>query len=505
LLNKTWGCHYRIELSTYKNINKTITGKPKLCGGLRTENKLKLKRIRISGSLVAIIILIYILLGFGPYMGRAYVSTETRNAFAMQNFFGEYESPERVMLLESPDDAFFHRLNLISNAREQIIFSTFAFHPGEATDIIVGALLSAADRGVEIHFMYNAIGSFMRRVYINALSAHENISFYSFSRWQFFRPQYLNTALHDKYMIVDGSIMILGGRNISDRYFDLGGFNGNITYDREVLVYNSNPEFKGSIVDVVEYFNVKRYSGLAFLHDRGSANEAWKTQKNNFVNLYVDAREGLEISGFDYYANTVRVNNITLVTNPIGFARNDSMVAYNLLMLAKNSDVIVAQSPYVTLTHRNLRILTEAVQGKDVTLITNSLSAAVNLPSFSSYHVSRRRLLNAGITIYEFQSINSSLHGKTYLFDGRLTAIGSFNMNERSIRSDTESMLIIDSEEFHDIVLDAIRNQMSQSLRVAPDGSYAPCNYVEEAHVSLGKRALYTVAGYVLRIFRFMF
>jgi len=66
-------------------------------------------------------------------------------------------------------------------------------------------------------------------------------------------------------------------------------------------------------------------------------------------------------------------------------------------------------------------------------------------------------------------------------------------------------MLIIDSEEFHGITLEALENQIAQSLRVGPNNRYVPCNYVEEAHASWMKRLLYTAAGHVLRLIWFMF
>jgi len=467
--------------------------------------KQALKRIGISGSSVAIVALIYVFIALVPYMGRAYVSAEVRNTFTVDKFFGDYTSPERVMLLEAPNDAFFHRVNLISNAKEQIIFSSFAIYEGISGDIIIGALLSAADRGVDIQILYNAIGGGMRSRYRNVLAAHDNINVYSFSRWEFFRPWHLNSAMHDKYMVVDGTFMILGGRNISDRYFAPDGFSGNLTYDREILVYNTNSEFNGSIADVLDYFYVKINSSRAHLHSRATAGSDWEVRKDVHIIQYQLYRQSLNSNNFNYYENTVATNGITLITNPIGTTKNDSVVAFSLMMLTQNSNVIVAQSPYVAFTHRNMRLFTELVEDRDFTLVTNSLASAVNLPAFSSYYVSRGRLINAGITIYEFQSTDSSIHGKTYLFDGRLTAIGSFNMNERSIRSDTESMLVIDSEEFHNIVLDAIGDQIAQSLMVDIDRNYVLSDYVEEAHASWGKRVLYIAAGTVLRLFRFMF
>ena len=465
--------------------------------------------IKFSWPLLVVgLFVLYILLALLPYMGRIYVSAETREAFSMQNFYNnsDEQNPERVMLLEDPQDAFFHRINLISNAQEQILLSSFAIQNGTTSDIMIGALLSAADRGVDITIMNNAVGGLMPQRYLNILSAHDNIDVYLFNRFEFFRPQYINSALHDKYIVVDDILLILGGRNIGDKYFAPDGFDGRFSFDREILVFNTDPNFNGSIAQVIDYFNSKIYSQCTSLFDIERRNTNWKAQRNYYINLYLEFRESLVICTFDYYANTIKVNRITLITNSIDSTKNDSVVAYNLMRITQNSNTVIAQSPYVSFTDRSLNILVETVRDRNVILLTNSLASTPNIPAFSSYYVNRQIILNMGVTIYEYQSTQSSIHAKTYLFDGRLTAIGSFNLNERSIRSDTESMLIIDSEKFHDIVLEAINSQMAQSLRVnAENNRYYLDSDVAQANVSLGKRILYNVAGRLLRMFRFMF
>ena len=467
---------------------------------------MKIKHKKISASTLVIgLCIIYLFIGLFPYMGKIYVSEATREAFAMDNFFGNYEISERVMLLEDPQDSFFHRISLISNAQEQIVFSSFAIHGGESADIIVGAFLYAADRGVHISIANNGIVGRMPSRYRDVLTAHENIDVYLFNRFNFFRPWRANTALHDKYMVVDSTFMILGGRNISDKYFAPEGYIGRLSLDREVLVYNTDLAFHGSITDMVEYFNSKITSNYASLSGRRRRTGDVEAQKAYFISIYLAYRENFALRNFDYYSNTIGVNRITLVTNPIGTAKNDSVVAYNLMSIAENSRVVVAQSPYVAFTRRNLATFNAIAGGRDFTLSTNSLASTPNLPSFSNYYVNRRRIVDNGIHIYEFQSTQEQLHAKTFLFDGRLTAIGSFNLNERSIRSDTESMLIIDSEAFHDIALEAVSRQIAQSLRVNADNRYDSSSDVEAAHASLGKRVMYTVAGRLLRPLRFMF
>jgi len=341
--------------------------------------------------------------------------------------------------------------------------------------------------------------------YLNVLSAHENIDVYLFNQFEFFKPLYLNSSLHDKYMVMDKTFVILGGRNIEDRDFDPDCFDGKVSLDREVLVYNTDSEFNGSIASVREYFKSKINSDRAFLQRGKNRNGGWQEQQNQYVNTYMQYKERHVSCNFDYYSNTIRVNKITLVADPFHSARKESTIARHLVMLAQKSCTIIAQSPYVVLTNKHFKRFAEAVRDKDFTILTNSLASTPNLPAFSSYYIDRKNLLTTGVNIYEYQSVQASLHGKTYLFDGRLTAIGSFNINERSIRFDAESMLMIEGEEFHDVTLKAIKSQISQSLRVGKGNKYDLSSGVEKAQVSLGKRILYVLAGCLLRVFRFMF
>ena len=466
--------------------------------------RLRLHPIKIAASAIIISFIAYLAFALLPYTGSVYVSQETRDAFVMEDFFGQYEIPERVMLLEEPRDAFFHRINLISKAKDQIYFAAFAITQGTTGDIFVGAMLHAAERGIRVSIINDGIVGAMPSSYRNVLSAHENIDVYLFSRFELLRPHYTNTALHDKYMTVDNRFVIYGGRNIGDRFFNLEGFTGHVANDREVLVYNSDPDFTGVIAQTEDYFYAKANSRHTHLVSGGSRDSEWEAQRDYFIGRFLEYKEGVA-RDFNYLANTTGVNRITLLTNPYNTGKNEATLAYNLMMLTKNSDVIIAQSPYLVLTRRNLEIFADMVRDRDFTLSTNSLAATSNLPAFSAYYANRRSILATGITIYEYQDTRTSLHGKTYLFDGRLTAIGSFNLNERSIRSDTESMLVIDSVEFFDIALDAINCQLSRSLRVGADNRYEFSYDIDAAHVSLVKRILYTVAGYVLTPFRFMF
>ena len=108
-------------------------------------------------------------------------------------------------------------------------------------------------------------------------------------------------------------------------------------------------------------------------------------------------------------------------------------------------------------------IVQHAAQGVRTRLLTNSLAANDVPPVHAGYARYRRRLLKAGVELYEFQRkavpgaedlqlggsrsrSDASLHAKVAVFDRRVTWVGSFNLDPRSAALNTELAIIIHGE-----------------------------------------------------------
>jgi len=368
----------------------------------------------------------------------------------------------------------------------------------------MGALLSAADRGVTVDIVINKMNLVKHKRYKDLLFPHKNINVFEYNTFEFSRLAYTNSLLHDKYMVIDDLFLVLGGRNIGDRFYDPEGFTDRVSLDKEVLVYSTDTIFEGSIAEVSRLFEETVNSRGASPY-QGRNNRNWEGDKRYYLDLYDSYREEVSLGTYDYDENTIKINNITLLNNPVEPARKESVVACHLMKLARSSQKIIAESPYIAFTSRNLEIFSSMVKDKEFTILTNSLAASPNFPSYSNYYLQRRKLLKTNINIFEYQGVNSSLHGKVFLFDDRLTAIGSFNLNERSLRSDTESVLVIDSEEFCRITLEALKSKMELSLKVGEDNTYEQNDQVEVNEASLTKRILFNIGGRLVKPFRFLF
>ena len=131
------------------------------------------------------------------------------------------------------------------------------------------------------------------------------------------------------------------------------------------------------------------------------------------------------------------------------------------------------------------------------------MASSPNLPAFSCYTFERKGLVKTGVQIYEYQS-EDSIHGKSYLFDGHISAVGSFNLDDRSLYIDTESMLVIDSPEFYQELSGAIESYQAKALLVGPDNRYVPDEQVQEQPFPTFKRGLMHVASWLFRLFQFL-
>jgi len=100
-----------------------------------------------------------------------------------------------------------------------------------------------------------------------------------------------------------------------------------------------------------------------------------------------------------------------------------------------------------------------AKRGVTVRILTNSLAASEAKSVFSGYGKRRRDLLQAGVRLYEIKPTagkqtgesgdrfgsgsSSGLHAKTMAVDSRRIFVGSFNLDPRSARLNTELGLVI--------------------------------------------------------------
>jgi len=401
-----------------------------------------------------------------------------------------------VYVLEDGSTSMISRAWLSEHAEKTIDVQYFIFSPDNVGLIACDYLVRAADRGVTVRILVDDIMVDAGIHEILALDAHENISIKIYNpginlgkniydKVKKFVTDFrsANQRMHNKTFTVDGKVVITGGRNIADEYFD---------YDHEYNFRDRDVLLLGTVVADVqrsfdEFWNDTLSVPVTALVDEGQGSIVTPTRFErlhryacNPDNFWPQVRERIKklpeaFTSIQRSGQLVWLDSVYYISDKPGKNEGnnhllgggittDSLI--NLIRRAKHS--IDIQSPYLITTALGQGLMRDAVdRGVRIRILTNSLASTDNLEAFSGYQRDRQKLLQTGIRIFEFRpdarerySIMTGelqrdldftpifgLHAKSMVVDGRITVIGTFNLDPRSANLNTECLSVIYSKE----------------------------------------------------------
>ena len=212
------------------------------------------KKVVIFGIVLGAI-LIYICLVCLPYKNQGGVTTKTMEKFVLSDFYGEETWHERAMILSDNEHALEERIRLIASAESRIVLCTFDFRADNSGRQVLAALYAAAKRGVEVQILVDGapyLLSMPGDSYFQAIGCLENVTIKAYNPLHLWKPTKAMGRLHDKYLIVDDTSYILGGRNTYD-YF-LGDDTNYKNYDWDILVFSEASSDETSLKQLEKYF-----------------------------------------------------------------------------------------------------------------------------------------------------------------------------------------------------------------------------------------------------------
>ncbi len=399
---------------------------------------------------------------------------------------------ERILCIDDNVDALLWRLRLIEAAEDEIILTTFDLGNDQSATDIMAALLHAADRGVQVRILVDGFyGGFNQHSSrFDALVAHENVEARLYNTVNLLTPWKANYRMHDKYLVIDDRIYMLGGRNTNDLF--LGDYSETVNTDRDVLVYREGSDEDASIGRLKQYFEQIWALSCNKTLDCSSPKETAKTQLyDRYLELQSEYPESFTQT--DWIGETIPANAVSLICNPISNT-NKKPELWNALcaLMAEGEDVII-QTPYVICNREMYAGFSDITQtGTQITIITNAVANGANPWGCTDYLNQKKKILETGVSVCEYYG-EHSLHTKTVLIDDSISVIGSFNMDMRSAYLDTETMLVIDCPELNAHLRTEAAAQMAASNRVFPDGTESLGPNCEVKSVGAVKTVLYTV------------
>ena len=431
----------------------------------------KMKKLVKILTVFLLIIVIYLLLGvILTYKKQPEVSREYHS-----DCYADAVSCDRACIIEDNEEALLERLKMIGQAKNRVILSTFEFRADESGKDLLAALLEAAKRGVDVKVLVDGWPALLRMAgneYFYALAAMEDVEIKIYNRINLLMPWKSMGRLHDKYLIADDSLYLLGGRNTYNYFL---GNHGYKNYDREVLVYSTNPEQKESSIHQLEaYFeSVWELDECTVFESRNT--QACRSARKELEIRYqeIEDRYPNLAEPADYREKTFEVNKITLLSNPTHVYAKEPTVFYSLAQIMKQSDgSIFIHTPYIICNDWMYESFQEiCTRHPDTVLMTNSAANNGNPFGASDYLENKGRLLDIGLTIYEYEG-GVSYHGKSISVGDRLSIVGSFNMDMRSAYLDTELMLVIDSEAVNRQLREYMQLYEAESVKVLDEENY---------------------------------
>lgn len=437
--------------------------------------------------------------------------------------------------LPDPLDAFVARVALVRAAERALDVQYYIWRPDTTGILLLNELGQAADRGVRIRLLLDDNGIAGMDSLLAELNAHSGIEvrvFNPFANRDFKALGYLNDfkrlnrRMHNKALVADAQAAIVGGRNIGDAFF---GADPSMNFtDLDVLVAGPIAADVAGAFDT--YWNSAFAYPLEALVDSTDTQPPLATLAKQVAQLpdtarYAQALRTTELVGH-IERGTLRLDWVPmrLVSDPPGkvdgTADPSSWMANDLaLALGPVERQIDLVSPYfVPGASGTAALARHPAQGVQLRLVTNSLAATDVAAVHAGYAHRRADLLRAGAQLYEFKphpaiepglrwrlggSSSASLHGKTISVDRQRVFVGSFNVDPRSVRLNTEMGLVIESPALATAMADSLDRHLAYQafeLRLGEGGriewieretaTAEPVVHLTEPRASLWRRLL---------------
>lgn len=445
------------------------------------------------------------------------------------------------------EDSLYARLALIRAAEKAIDLQYYAVANDATSNLMLEGIILAAERGVRVRMLIDGFTVSKIKEGLTALDGVHNIEVRVFNPVGFAHEgivykaanaiaeaDQVNRRMHNKALISDSQMAIIGGRNLGDEYFDA---HTDISF-KDIDILTAGPVTADISKSFDEYWNDESSYPIEAVYevDHKAAKNAREKLAENWSSRIASKKN---VFNYDRPVDEIfRDERISLSWAKAKFTADDplkvipekdngqSATLQKLVDIAGQAEhEFIAVSSYFVPTERGVEWLGNLHdRGVRIRILTNSLASTDVVAVHSGYKQYRKDLLRRGIELYEFKPINkdkkqrilartsppkAGLHAKVYIVDERYTMVGSFNMDPRSANLNTELMLLIDSHEIAQRLKRGFEasTDPTSSYRLALEGNKGDENlvWIYEDKGQMKKDTSEPAAGIGRRIQNFMF
>ncbi|WP_410487506.1 phospholipase D family protein [Acinetobacter sp. SAAs470] len=443
-----------------------------------------------------------------PQPIQSALSTDTRDtslAKMIQPLRLQHPDLTGYHILSDPLDALAARISLINQAEKTLDLQYYIWNNDRIGALALYSILQAANRGVKVRLLIDDNNAKEMEGIFLVLDQHPNIDIklYNPYRFRHYRAidmlldlKRINRRMHNKSFIVDNQIALIGGRNMSDQYYNLGD-NYQFADVDVMLVGQSSDQVINSFDNywnddyaypVKQLVNPQQYR----LDYDNLTQQLAQNYKEISTQNYLDL--AYHSQAFERNFNQLMHFNWTqaeVFSDPPEKIKGTAVPAQYLgpQLLAKlekpehHLDIISAY--FVPGKEGTAQLNALAQQGVKVRILTNSFKANDVPIVHAFYSKYRPDLLDHNVQLYEFlyspdqevlhkdieeiaQKIkvnikglsHASLHAKLFAIDDKQVFIGSPNFDPRSAYLNSEIGVLLNSP----TLAQGIHQAMNQNL-----------------------------------------
>lgn len=343
-----------------------------------------------------------------------------------------------IKLLLNGEEKFPEMIQAMQEAKHHIHMEYYIFEQDEIGTTLIELLIQKAKEGVEVRVMYDDFGSPSIKKKIEKRMEEAGVEIHPFHKVHFYLlANRINYRNHRKIVVIDGQTGFVGGINVSDKY---------INNKKDKLYWrDTHIRIDGPGVYYLQYL---------FFADWNFCCKKTLLKPENI-----------------YFGEKTVAKGDTLVQ--IVGSGPDSMqplVLFSILQaiyLAKEEILIV--TPYLIPGDNIIDALRIAASsGLSVKLLVPGVSDSrlVNAASKANYN----DLLQAGVEIYLYQK--GFVHSKTLVMDGKLSMVGTANMDYRSFELNFEVNAIIYDKPFAKQMRDVFFDDLKHAIKLDAEEWY---------------------------------
>ena len=418
-------------------------------------------------------------------------------------FTAETAGAERIYCIDDNEEALLWRLRMIGTAKKSIVLSTFDLRADENGTKLLAALNHAASKGVKIQLLIDGI---YQQLFLTksrdfqALASCENVEVGVYNPVTPANLLKVNYRMHDKYLIIDEKMYLLGGRNSNDIF--LGDQKKGINEDRDILVYDTSEGQGESLLQLEDYFH-KIWDESCVSRKKEKASSEYMDEQQHLEEIYASLlKKYQDLETYSAWEkDTEETNKITLIHNGTQAGRKTPQVLQAIQYLSEHAKHVIIQTPYVICNDDMYEVLQGISDHAKLQIVLNAVEKGSNPWGCTDYLNQKKKILKTGADVYELMN-DYPVHTKAVLIDERLSVVGSYNLDMRSTYLDTELMLVIDSKKLNQQIRSTEADYMEKSREILANGQETDGAKYQEKVLNWQKKFYYGVLKIIIRPIR---